>query len=408
MSLAARRLRILILRQGYYPDDPRVRREVEALAARGHAVDLVCLRGPGQPARETLAGARVYRLPLARRRAGRLRYLWDYLAFFVAASLAVGLLSARRRYPLVQVNSLPDFLVWAAWPARLTGARVLLDLHELMPELFASKYATGMDHPLPRLLGRIETAAIRWSDASLAVSQPCLERYLARGAPAERFTVILNSADPSLFPPPATAGDARAAGPQASPAPLRIVSHGTLVERYGYDLLLAALARLLDEGLDLRLEILGAGEQRPALEAQARALGLGEHLTLVGFVPLDRVAERLAGADIGAVANRSDPFTDRVLPTKLMEYAALGIPALAPATPAVRAYFDAGMVQLFEPGDLDALTAALRTLALDPALRARLADAAMTGFVARHGWPRMAERYTALVERLAGEGARPG
>ena len=188
MSLAARRLRILILRQGYYPDDPRVRREVEALAARGHAVDLVCLRGPGQPARETLAGARVYRLPLARRRAGRLRYLWDYLAFFVAASLAVGLLSARRRYPLVQVNSLPDFLVWAAWPARLTGARVLLDLHELMPELFASKYATGMDHPLPRLLGRIETAAIRWSDASLAVSQPCLERYLARGAPAERFT----------------------------------------------------------------------------------------------------------------------------------------------------------------------------------------------------------------------------
>ena len=408
MSLAERPLRVLILRQGYYPDDPRVRREIEALAARGHAVDLICLRGPGQKARETLAGARVYRLPLSRRRGGRLRYLWDYLAFFVAASLAVGLLSARRRYPLVQVNSLPDFLVWAAWPARLAGARVLLDLHELMPELFASKYATGMDHRLPRLLGRIETAAIRWSDACLAVSQPCLERYLARGAPAERFTVILNSADPGLFPPPLADGEAPAAKPATSPAPLRIVSHGTLVERYGYDLLLAALARLLDEGLDLRLEILGAGEQLPALEAQALALGLGERLTLAGFVPLDRVAERLAGADIGAVANRSDPFTDLVLPTKLMEYAALGIPALAPATPAVRAYFDAGMARLFRPGDLDDLTAGLRELALDPALRARLADAARSGFVARYGWPRMAERYTALVERLAGEAEAPG
>ncbi len=404
-KVAARRsiepLRILILRQGFYPADPRVRREAGALVQRGHRVDILCLRASGETARETLAGVRVHRLPMGRRRGGAPRYIFSYGLFFALACPVLTALQLRHRYHLVQVNTMPDLLVWAAWPARWLGAKILLDFHELMPELFASKFTAGMDHPLPRLLARIETAAARFADGCLAVSQPCLDRYRARGAPAERFHIVMNSADPALFPPL----EHRRPEPPGS-GPLRLVSHGTLVERYGYDLILDALARLRDVApeLHLELEILGAGEQLPALRRQRALLGLADRVRLPGPIPLDRVAERVGRAQIGIVANRSDPFTDLVVPTKLMEYAALGIPAIAPATPAVRAYFDDDMLRLFQPGDADDLARSILELARDPDLRAELAQGMRERFQPRYGWSRMASRYVEIVESLVAAG----
>ena len=398
-------LRVLILRQGHYPQDPRVQREALALVAAGHSVEVLCIRDAGsagakQAARETVDGVRVHRLPLGRRRGGAGRYLLDYGGFFGAATLATTLKQLRRPYDVVQVNTLPDALVWAAWPARLLGAGILLDLHEAMPELFASRFGVKMDHWLPRLLGRVETAAIRFADGAVAVSEPCLARAIARGAPEKRFTVVLNAPDPRRFPVrPPTA---------LPPGPRRIVSHGTVVARYGFDILLEAFALLAGrpDGADLRLEILGEGEALPGLIRRAAELGLAERVQLPGEIPLAAVASRLAGATLGVVANRADPFTDLVLPTKLMEYIALGIPAVAAATAAVTGAFAADQVRLVPPEDAVALAAALADLLTDEAGRLAMARRAQEGFLAHQGWPVMAARYVAAVEGAARAGRR--
>lgn len=390
-------MRILVLRQAGFPRDPRVKREVDALIARGHDVDVVCLRWPGEPANEVVGGVRVLRLPLAHRRAGVARYVWEYGAFFAAAAVIAALWHLRRRYALVQVNTLPDLLVFAALVPKLTGAHVLLDLHEAMPELARSAFGWGPRHLLVRALATAEQAAIRFADACLAVSEPCLARYVERGARRAKFTVVMNTADPALFAPrrPRSqvdpAGDGRA----------RLVSHGTLVERHGFDVLIRALA----EVPRARLEILGDGETRPALERLAAELGIADRVTFAGFVPLQDIPGRISQAQLGVVANRRDVFTDLVVPTKLMEYAALGIPVVVARTPAVEAYFDNSMVAFFAPGDSTDLAHVIASLIADPARGDSLVAQAEAHFNARYGGPVMAERYLGVVEALGGQRA---
>ena len=132
---------VAMIVHSYYDEDPRVRREAEALVARGRSVDVYGLRRPGDPAEGWLEGVRVKRLDVQRHQgAGFLVYLLEYLSFFIRATLAVTIAHPRRHYALVQVHSLPDFLVFAALPLKLVGVPVILDLHEAMTELFAMRF----------------------------------------------------------------------------------------------------------------------------------------------------------------------------------------------------------------------------------------------------------------------------
>ena len=393
LPLAERPLRVLIVRHGYFPADPRVRREVTALVSRGHEVDVVCLREPGQDARETVAGARVVRLPIGHRRASSGRYLLEYGAFGASAAATVAALHLRRRYDLVQVNTMPDALVFAALAPKLAGASVLLDLHEVMPELYASKFGVPLSHPLPRLLAATERLAVDFADACIAVSRPCLDRYVDRGSPPDKFTVVMNTPDPQLFARVAAAPEPDGSGGRAPTA----VSHGTLVERYGFDLLLTAVAELPG----VRLDIVGDGEERPRLEREAESLGIDDRVAFTGRVAVDAVAERIRRADVGVVANRRDEFTDLVVPTKLLEYVAVGVPAVAARTPAVEEYFDGRAIQYFRAGDARDLARALGEVLGDPERRREMVEEADRQFNARYGGSKMHDRYADLVERSA-------
>jgi hypothetical protein len=154
--------RVLVIRQFYFPSDIRVRREVEALLSDGHEVDVLCVRDGNEPRRDAFKGARVIRLPVSHRRGGLLGYLVEYGVFALLAGVLAGALHVRRRYDLVQVHSLPDPLVFAALVPRLLGARVLLDLHETMPEFFATRFR-GAPPAAARAVVAAEQASIRFA-----------------------------------------------------------------------------------------------------------------------------------------------------------------------------------------------------------------------------------------------------
>src|SRR5207344_986145 len=111
--------------------DPRVIREAEAAVDGGFAVDFLALRRAGTPPMEMVRGVRVIRLNQAKYRGGgHLTYLNEYVKFFIRCLVKTTSLFPKRRYKVVHVNNMPDFLVFSSIIPRLFGSKVILDIHD--------------------------------------------------------------------------------------------------------------------------------------------------------------------------------------------------------------------------------------------------------------------------------------
>src|SRR4051812_35236696 len=115
--------------QSYYESDIRVRRKAEALAEAGYVVDVLALRGPRSEQEFVLNRVNVRTLSLGKQRGSLSRYAYEYCAFFVWVLWRLTVQTARRRYDVIDVNTLPDFLVFATLFAKCMGAEVILDMH---------------------------------------------------------------------------------------------------------------------------------------------------------------------------------------------------------------------------------------------------------------------------------------
>jgi Glycosyl transferases group 1 len=139
-----------------------------------------------------------------------------------------------------------------------------------------------------------------------------------------------------------------------------------------------------------------------------RDLRLDGHVELQDrLVPVEHLPEVIAAADVGIVPYRDDVFTDGLVPTKLLEYAAMALPCVVARTTAVHTTFGDSVAAYFTPGDLDDLVDAIRGLWEQPAARERL-ESGSRSFTRRHNWAQEGREYTALVTRLGRPGAHPG
>lgn len=390
-----------------YLTDPRVRREAQALAERGDQVDFLCLRPPAPadaPRWQTVQGVHVCSLPFKKYQgANQIAYLVSYLAFLALGAWWLTALHLRRRYQLIQVHTMPDFLIFAALVPRLFGCKLILDMHDLTSDLYSVKFRSRWARPLVWALRRQERLAAGLAHHVITVHEPYRQVLIQRGLRPAKVSVLMNVPDDRIFSMAARAtGKLPAVAPGAVPG-CALIYHGTVVARYGLDVMLRALARLRDQGqgTGLRLAVYGKGDDLPRLIRLRDELGLGDVAYFHGrHVPLEQLPALLIQADLAVVPNLSNPFTDYVLPTKLMEYAALGIPAIVAGTPVVRQYFDDQMVRYFTPGDDAELAEAIRALAADPAGRRALARAAHQRFTQRYNWTTMKSSYYALADAL--------
>ncbi len=388
----------------YYEEDPRVRREAEALVARGRPVHVIALRRPEDGRDGILNGVRITRLDVQRHQgAGLWTYLREYVSFLVRAGWTATRTQRRHRYALVQVHSLPDFLVFAALPLKLVGVPVVLDLHEAMPEFFETRFPSMRSPLVRRALLLQERLSIAFANRVLSVNELMAERLVDLGVPSSKVTIVPNSPNLDLFDP--TAHRRRAFREDGA---LRVIYTGALTPTYELDVAVDAIAHLATERpeLDPRLELYGRGDSEEPLRARISGLGIADRVTFHGRIPIEEVPRAVAAADVGIAPTRLDGFTAVTISAKIFEFGAMGKPVVASRIPLVERTFSPDAVLTYPPGDVAELAAGIARLADDPLEReARTARTATR--VRELGWAREADRYADLVDRLAGDAPPP-
>ena len=390
--------RIAVVLFSHYPSDPRPRRAAEALAEQGATVEVICLRsGDHEPASETCHGVRVQRLSLQRKRNGALRYLWEYSAFLLASFFLLGMRSIKKRYDLVHVHNMPDFLVFSALVPKARGAKVILDLHDPMPELMQSIFNLGPNSGAVRLLKRVEKWSIGFADAVVTVNEACKKIFSSRSCPPEKIRVIMNSPNAATFPlrPPPRCDAARGKN-----SPFVIMYHGSLVERHGLDLAVSALEKIKPCIPSAELRIYG--RSTPFLEqvlAGAQASGLGNSVRYLGPKTLAEIVEAIRDCHIGIIPNRRSIFTEINTPTRIFEYLSQGKPVIAPRTPGILDYFGPRDLIYFELGDASDLAAKLGHAFTHPKETLQWVERGQAVYAA-HQWSDECGRFIELVQRL--------
>ncbi len=384
-------MRACVLAYTFYEADGRVIRYAEALAERGDRVDVVALRRNGRPYYEEIRGVHVYRIQdRVVNENGKIHYLARLLRFFFATALFVMKRHAAHPYQIVHVHSVPDFEVFAAFFAKLGGAKIILDIHDIVPEFYLCKFGGSRNGLAFRGLQALEKISGAFAH-HVIVSNHLWEKTIAsRSVRPEKCSVVMNYPDPAHFyRRPRTRQDGRCI----------LFYPGTLTWHQGIDIAVRALGLIRDKAPEAEFHIYGDGPARRSLENLIRELALQNRVFLKDIEPIEKIADLMAQADIGIVPKRNDPFGGEAFSTKIFEFMAAGIPVIVSGTKIDRFYFNDELVRFFRPNEESDLAEKLLGLIRDKDARLRLAENALK-FVEEHTWPRAKARYYELVDSL--------
>jgi glycosyltransferase involved in cell wall biosynthesis len=378
-----------MLTVGEHDSHPRVRRQAEALIGRGDSVTSVALRAPGRPSREVVDGVQVVRLPVEKYRGESAK---AYIGLYGGFAMRAAIWAAKhvRDFDVVQVNTMPESLVFAAALQRLAGIPVLLDVHDRTVELFASKFADNKS--LMRAIKFNEKASLRFSSEVLTVHEPYAETL--RALTRKRVTVVMNCPDDRLFKPRPWRG-------WEPGGDIVFGYHGLIAPRHGLVQAVEALASVRKEIPGARIKIMGSGDGLAELRSRVDELNLNDAVELPdGVVPITQIPAELAGVHVGLVPSRRDPWTDRVLPTKLLEYAVMGLPVISFRNPVIEQSFPEDSVSYVDPSSAETLRTAMLALARDPE-RARKQSLRAQEVMEELTWNKQKQTYFEVMDRLA-------
>lgn len=381
--------RVCIVRQKIYSMQRNLRRSAETLLKEGYEVDVICVGGKGEKKHETVKGVNVYRVFFSYHRESVFWYFFDYAAFFILASLKLAWLSLKKRYDVVEVQTMPDFLVFVTLFPRLLGSKVILYMFENTTALFVSGFKMKPNHIAAKLLRFIAKISAGYAHSVFVSDGPLHKKDVeSLGIPGDKVTMVLNVPDDSVF-------NLQPASVTADGNYFRLVVVSSVLKRYGIQTLVKAVPLLLKDIPEIRVDIVGDGEHRPILEQMARDLGVEGYINFTGTIAYEKVPDYIARADVGVA-----PMIDDVgAPNKIFEYIALGKATVASDLPGVRAVFDDKCVLSFQPGDERDLANRILELYHSPEKRASLSLAAQTLYRKYH-WPVMKQEYLKVYKQL--------
>jgi len=379
-----------------YYGDARVKGYAESLHHAGVAVDVLSLHGFANNHGMAGTGIRVFSIPVYRTRKNLITYLLEYGSAFLHLSYRLTRMFLKEHYDVIHVHNIPDFLVFTSLIPKLFGAKVILDVHDPMPEVYISKYPNAKNGLGVRLMRLEEKSSASFVDAVITANSHFRENLIKRGIRGSKITVVNNFPDPDIFNRSACSvvrGQPRER--------FTLIFPGTIAPRYGLEVAIRAMPLLQSRISNIKLLIIGKQvEYIKSLISLTERLGVASVVEFRPAVPNEEIPRLLAQADIGIYPALPDPHMSIATPGKLLEFAAMGIPILSSQLEIVEEIFDRSAVMYFEPGNSDQFAQCVLKLFEFPKLREDLVSNADRTFVRNHSWEQEFGVYLDVLAHL--------
>ena len=386
-------MRVCMLAYTFYEADPRVRQYASALVERGDTVDVIALRPKDSPKYEVLDGVNVIRLQgrqVNERRRFQYAHRITRFLFHAAATLAQRHLSDP--YQVVHVHSVPDFLVFGALVPKLAGAGIILDIHDLLPELYASKFSVPRESIWFNMMKFVEKRSCSFADHVIIANDIWRERLIQRSVPPEKCTTIRNYPTLTLF---------KSRSRQSHNGKFLITYPGSLNKHQGLEVAIKAYRRVYERMPNSEFHIYGEGADKPRLIQMAKDLGLEQRVIFHAGMSSQEIAQVMVNTDLAVEPKLSKiPFSNEAASTKILEFMAAGVPIVASRTSIHSRYYSDSILKYYDADNDEALATCILSMWLDPQERKQQVSRA-TEYVDQNNWEAKKADYLGLVDKVA-------
>lgn len=375
-----------------YDSDNRVRRYAETLVKHGYHVDALSLRREGQTVNNNIVnGVRVFRLQTRiKNEKGKFDYLAKLILFFWRSLYFLIREHLKEPYDLIHVHSVPDFEVFAALFPKIMGSKVILDIHDIVPEFYSSKFGASQDSLIFKSLVAMERLSTAFADHVIASNHIWQRRSEGRSVAKSKVTTILNFPDTQVFH---TKGRDRVDGK------FILLYPGTLTYHQGLDIAVRAFSLIKNKVPEAEFHIYGSGDQSAFLKSLVAQLGLENRVFFEGSLAVEQMVRVIENADLGIVPKRGNGFGNEAFSTKILEFMAMAVPVIVPDTEVDTFYFNENVAKFFRANDDKSLADAMLLLIGDGGVRENLVRNA-TEFVKKYAWDVNQHIYLDLVDSL--------
>ena len=386
-------MNIAMLVYSHYSRDARVRRYAEALARKGFKVDVICLKENYHAKDKNIS---LLKYPLPRRRFGRLWYMVEYFFFSLYSSIILTINYFRKRYKFIHIHNMPDFLVFSSIIPKIFGAKVILDMHDPMPELYMSKFHVLENDLMVKWLKWFEKISISFADQVITANPEFKIIFISRNPQfADKITIILNCPDPRIF---------KNSKFEIRNSKFTLMYMGTVEKRFGLDIAVDAIPILVKKIPNIKFLIIPKleeeGEYLVNLKLEASNLKLEKYIQFLEPLPLEKIADKLQEADIGVVLARNGIFTQIIFPVKLLEFIQMGIPVIATRTKVLSQYFNDKMIYFLEKNNSGEFSKAVLKLFKYKKAGTDLANNAKF-YLKKNNWPNEEKKYLELISTIS-------
>lgn len=382
-------MKVCMLAYATYFTDARIKAYVKTLAVNGISSDVIALKEKGKGGKGVIENGEIFYLMKKYQGGNSLQYIANYLVFFIVAFFKLSFLYFRKKYKIIHVHNMPNFLVFAAIIPKLLGAKLILDVHDIMTANYMVKFSINDANWIIKILKIEQKISASFVDYIICADHMQRELLIKYGIPERKINVIMNVPNEEIFRP--------VKQNKSKAKDFNIVYHGTIAKRLGIDILLKAI-ELIKDKIPVRMNIYGEGDFLNEVLNLSKELNLEDCVYFSkSFFPVEKIPEIVGEMDVGVVPNRKNIATDHyMMPVKLMEYVYLQIPVVAPRLQVITHYFDESMIKFYQPEDIEDLARCFFELYHDKKERMSLVNNA-NKFIEKYNWTSQALGYLNII-----------